>query len=246
MSFGPFWSSAIVALVWMLPFCVGIRFHEVPSRARRAWLSVAGGTAIAYVFVDLLPEMQRMQEIFSLGAVNRGLPFPEYRVHGSALIGFVFFYALESMAAATRREGDAVEQDRPIVTWFHIGGFAVYCGLMAYLLREDADRGGWALPAYAVAMFCHFWIVDHALRREHGRPYDRVGRWLLAGGILAGWIVAALGASSDLVLPTLMGLIAGGVVMNSIKEELPEKGQAKVLPFVAGALGYALILILVS
>ena len=193
MSLDPLWASAIVALVWMLPFCVGGRFHMVPSRARRAWMSAAGGTAIAYVFVDLLPEMQRMQERFSLGAVNRGLPFPEYRVHASALIGFVFFYALESMAAATRREGDAVEQDRPIVTWFHIGGFAVYCGLMAYLLREDADRGGWTLPAYAVAMFCHFWIVDHALRREHGEPYNRFGRWLLAGGVLAGWIVAALG-----------------------------------------------------
>ena len=95
-------------------------------------------------------------------------------------------------------------------------------------------------------MFCHFWIVDHALRREHGRPYDRVGRWLLAAGILAGWGVAALGASSDLVVPTLMGLIAGGVVLNSVKEELPEKGQAKVVPFVAGALGYALLLILVA
>jgi hypothetical protein len=235
--------SAIVAAVWVLPFVLGGRFRMSEWPGRRAWLSAAGGTAIAYVFVDLLPEMQRMQEIFSAAAVNSGLPFPHYRVHAAALVGFVFFYALEVMAASTRPEETGAKRDRPFVYWFHVGGFATYCGLMAYLLREDADRQLWSFAAYGVAMFCHFWVVDHALREEHGQAYDRSGRWLLAGGIAAGWIVATLGASSDRVLPTLMGLIAGGVVINSIKEELPEKGKAKILPFVAGAFGYALLLV---
>ena len=66
------------------------------------------------------------------------------------------------------------------------------------------------------------------------------------GGILAGWSVAAAGLSSEMVLPTLMGFIAGGVVLNSVKGELPEEGEARVGPFVAGAFGYALLLLLVG
>jgi hypothetical protein len=240
-------ASFFVALFWILPFALGGRLRLGASPSRRAWLSAAGGTAIAYVFVDLLPEMQRMQETFSAAAAGRAFPFPHYRVYTSALVGFVLFYTLENMAAATRTDRDEKgEQDRPLVYWLHIGGFAVYCGLMGYLLREDADSRELSLVPYGLAMFCHFWIVDHALRAEHGPPYDRTGRWMLAGGILAGWALAAARLSSDFVVPTLMGLIAGGVVINSVKEELPEKGQGRVAPFVMGAFGYALLLLLLA
>jgi hypothetical protein len=240
-------ASLIVAVFWIVPFALGGRFRLGASPSRRAWLSAAGGTAIAYVFVDLLPEMQRMQETFSTAAAGRAFPFPHYRVYTAALAGFVLFYTLENMAAATRPEpSEQAEQDRPLVYWLHIGGFAVYCGLMGYLLREDADSRELSLVPYGLAMFCHFWVVDHALRAEHGPPYDRAGRWVLASAILAGWALAAMRVSSDLVVPTLMGLIAGGVVINSVKEELPEKGQGRVVPFVLGAFGYALLLLLLE
>jgi hypothetical protein len=243
-------ASLVVALFWILPFALGGRFRLGASPSRRAWLSAAGGTAIAYVFVDLLPEMQRMQERFSTAAAEAGraFPFPHYRVYTAALAGFVLFYALEHMAAASRPEGraDHAEQDRPVVFWAHVCGFAIYCGLMGYLLREDADSRALSLVPYGLAMFCHFWIVDHSLRTEHGAQYDRSGRWVVAGGILAGWALAALHLSSEFVLPTLLGLIAGGVVINSVKEELPEKGEGRVVPFVLGAFGYALLLLLLE
>jgi hypothetical protein len=47
-------------------------------------------------------------------------------------------------------------------------------------------------------------------------------------------------------LPTLMGFISGGVALNSVKGEMPEEGQARMLPFVAGALGYALLRLMAS
>ena len=41
-----------------------------------------------------------------------------------------------------------------------------------------------------------------------------------------------------------MGFIAGGVVINSVKGEMPKEGHARVGPFVAGAFGYALVLLM--
>ena len=239
-------TAAVIALIWIVPFAIGGRLRV--SGHRRRWLSAAGGSAIAYVFVDLLPEMQHMQERFLAASAGRAFPFPAYRVYTSALAGFVLFYALEHIAAASRpasRDGRSREE-RPIVYWVQICGFAVYCGLMSYLLREDAESRALSIVPYGFAMFCHFWIVDHALRKEHGAEYDRSGRWVVAAGIVAGWIVASLDLSSDLVLPTLMGFIAGGVVLNSVKGELPEEGEARMVPFVAGAIAYAALLLAIG
>ena len=240
--------AAAIALIWILPFACGGRVRLGSSVHRRRWLSAAGGSAVAYVFVDLLPEMQRMQERFLAASTGRAFPFPAYRVYSSALVGFVLFYALEHVAAASRPgrgEGGSLEE-RPIVYWVQIAGFAVYCGLMGYLLREDAATRALSIVPYGFAMFCHFWIVDHALRKEHGAAYDRSGRWIVAAGIVAGWIAAGLELASDLILPTVMGFIAGGVVLNSVKGELPEDGEARMVPFVAGAFGYGLLLLAIG
>lgn len=239
-------AAAVIALCWIVPFAIGGRVPAIGHRRR--WLSAAGGSAVAYVFVDLLPEMQHMQERFLSAASDHAFPFPAYRVYTSALVGFVLFYALEHIAAASRPESGEgrSREERPIVYWLQIGGFATYCGLMSYLLREEADARALSIVPYGVAMFCHFWVVDHALRKEHGAAYDRSGRWIVAAGIAAGWIVASLELSSDLILPTLMGFIAGGVVLNSVKGELPEEGEARMVPFVAGAFGYALVLLAVG
>jgi hypothetical protein len=238
--------SLLIALCWIAPFAVGSRVSWGKVRSQRMWLSAAGGSAIAYVFVDLLPEMQHMQERFSTAAADHAFPFPHYRVYTSALAGFLGFYAIEHLAVASRAESGGKPAERPLVYALQIAGFAVYAGLMAYLLREDADARALSLIPYGVAMFCHFWVVDHALRQEHGRRYERNGRWFIAAGIVAGWIIAALEISSDFVLPTLMGFIAGGVVLNSIKGELPEEGEARVGPFVGGAVAYAWLLLVVG
>ena len=41
----------------------------------------------------------------------------------------------------------------------------------------------------------------------------------------------------------LGGFVAGGVVLNSIKDEMPEEGKGKALPFLLAGLAYAFVLI---
>ena len=238
--------SPLVALAWMVPFLMGGTVRPGPS-SQRSWISAAGGMAVAYVFLDLLPEMQRMQEAFSAASTTRAFLFPHYRVYTSALAGFVLFYALEHMVVTSRPEGRArSESERPGIYWVQVVGFAVYCGLMAYVLRADADTRMLSTLLYGFAMLCHFWIVDRSLRKEHGARYVASGHWVPCLGILAGWTIAAAGFASDLVVPTLMGFIAGGVVLNSVKGELPGEGEGRPIPVIAGASGYAILLLLVG
>jgi len=199
------------------------------------------------VFIDLLPQMNRMQDMFTTAAAGHALPFPEFRVYTSAMVGFVLFYVLENMVVFSRsRRREKEQEDRILTFWIHLLGFALYCAVMGYLLRGEARRGILSFVLYSLALFVHFWIVDHSLRITHGAPYDDSGRWLIASGIFVGWALGLLGLASGLALPTLLGFIGGGVVVNSMKDELPGKGEGRAGPFVLGAFGYALLILLVE
>jgi len=151
-------------------------------------ISAAAGVSIAYVFMRMLPELNEAGRTFVDATAHRNLPFPELRIYTSALLGFILFYGLEHLVKWSRVTG---RKNAPgygggdPVFLLHIGGFAMYAWLVAYLIvRSISDR---PLPIllYALAMGLHFLSVDHSLGREHGDLYSRPGRQILAGGVLA-------------------------------------------------------------
>lgn len=83
-----------------------IRFSLARVEPRSRWLSLAGGTSVAYVFVHILPELKKGQDVM----VRADLPleFLEHHVYIVALLGFVIFYGLERLAVRSRRQSLAV------------------------------------------------------------------------------------------------------------------------------------------
>jgi hypothetical protein len=98
---------------------------------------------------------------------------------------------------------------------------------------------------YAIAMGLHFIGVDHALQREHGATYMRAGRFILAAAALAGWSVAMITELPRMAIITSLGVISGGVVMNSMVMELPTEKDGRFWPFVMGAAAYTALLLLI-
>lgn len=125
-----------------------------------------------------------------------------------------------------------------------MAGFALYSGLIGYLLVERADN---VLPLtlYTVAMALHFLIVDHALTEEHGASYQRIGRWVLAASVVAGWLVDELAPLSEVNVARLFAVLAGGVVITSLRSELPDHARGRFWPFCLEALSFALVLLFV-
>jgi hypothetical protein len=227
-------------------FILGGRLEIGLKTHRRRWLSLAAGVATSYVFVHLLPELSEAQQIFTRATAEKGLAFPESRVYSSALVAFVLMYGLECIVARSRERGETPhESEGKIVSWIHIGVFALYCALVTYVMTRESERGVLFLIFYYLAMSLHFLGTDHAFRREYGKWYDGCGKWVLAGGVLAGWLVASLSPLSIEVLATLMGFVGGGVVMNSMITELPKEKEGRFWPFCGGALGYGVLLLLI-
>ncbi len=237
--------SLMVVILLAAVYIFGGRLEIGATSHRRRWRSVASGIAVAYAFVQLLPEMAEAQNAFSAAAAGGRLLFPEYRVHISALLGFVLLYGLEHLVSSTRerrRERRAIGGNDDPVYRLHIAAFAVYSGLVSYLMVDQGRRGLSFLILYAVAMSLHSLGTDASLRREHGALYDRSGKWVLAGSMLAGWIVGVSTSIPVMYLATLQGVLGGGVVVNSAIMELPKENEGRFWPFFAGALGYAAVI----
>jgi hypothetical protein len=246
MAIGTFAASAIFAAI----FLFGWRLHK--AHPPRGLLSLGAGATAAYVFVHMLPELNEAGDVFVAETAGLELPAPELRVYVAALLGFVVFYGLENLVRWSH-QGAACEEVRPrgrgeagdgpsAVFILHVGGFAVYAWLVSYLMVRGITEKPLPITLYALAMGLHFYGVDSSLLREHGAAYLRVGRYLLAAAALGGWSVATGTDVPRTWLITSLGLVSGGVVMNSMVMELPREKGGRFWPFVLGALLYTLLL----
>lgn len=208
---------------------------------RSTLLSAFGGISVAYVFVHLLPDVAEGQD-----AVRRATPTLvadiERHTWLLALLGLVVFYGLERRASRSRTDGEAA----PGVFWVSMASFAVYnaiVGALAVGRAGDGDR--LELVLFVLALGVHFVVNDLGLRHHHRHRYDRLGRPILAGAVLAGWVLGSLLEVSEVTVGVALALVSGGIVLNVIKEELPEERASRFVPFAAAAAGYAAVLLLV-
>ena len=231
-------AAAAVALVAVHVLAGRLDFLDRMPRSR--WLSAAGGVSVAYVFVHLLPELGRRREELARGGVGEGLI-----VYACALAGLVLYYALEH-AVRKRREssGKSAESDDDSVRadgifWLHIASFALYNAVIGHMLTSNPESLFW----FSIGLALHFVVTDHGLSHHHHAAYDRIGRWVVSAGILAGWGVGVAFELPHTVTTIAIAILAGAIVLNVMKEELPKERESRMVPFVGGAAAYAALLL---
>ena len=181
---------------------------------RRA-ISAATGVSVAYVFLDILPELAARNQALLRAAGD--VIFAEQRIYLPALISFVVMYGIDHIVLSHRdhRRDKVARREADALYWLHLGGFAAYSALIGYLLSERVERGLFTLVIYMLAMAVHFIVVGHSLAEEHGHLYRRQGHWVLAGG----------------------------VVITSLRSELPDDRTGRFWPFCLGSTAFAGVLL---
>ncbi|MBD0291391.1 MAG: hypothetical protein ICV74_09060 [Thermoleophilia bacterium] len=240
MTIAPALAALLLGAVHL--FAGKLRFLEGVPRSR--WLSLAGGISVAYVFARLLPELAAAQE--RLGESAQGF-FARLDDHAYllALAGLALFYGLERVTARSRgerREREGNDATGPTAFVVSVASFAFYTGLIGYALDDEANAGARTLTLFVVAMALHFVVNDYGLREHHKDAYTRVGRWVLAGAVLLGWLASQIVELPETALVTILAFLAGGVVLNVLKEELPERRRSRFWAFALGAAAYAALL----
>lgn len=238
-------ASALAALLLaLIHFSANfLRFSHIP---RSKWLSIAGGISVSYVFIHLLPELEEWQELFEQRYQHQ-LSFFKHHLYLVALLGLAIFYGMEKAAivsrASRRHSEQEKEENNQMVFWLHIIIFSVYNALIGYLLVHRENESMADLIWFAIAMAFHFIVNDYSLLDHYRHNYQKRGRWIVSFFVLGGWLAGVVTDVSEIFVAVLFSLVAGSIILNVLKEELPEERESNFWAFFSGILIYSAVLL---
>ena len=236
----------VSALVLAALHLAAPHIRRLPLVPEHATASFAGGLAVSYVFLHLLPELaQGNRELRKvLGESGERSLLLGLEIFLVALVGFLVFYGLERLAERSRTGAHGTGN----VFRVHLGFFMIYNGIIAYTLPLDWRTSIPFAVLFTVAIGLHFVLSDRGLEEHYGDRFDRwPPRLLLAAALLAGWALAAVFApTSSVVISLLTAFLAGGILLNVFKEEIPSTRRSHFGWFLVGASTYAVLLVLVT
>jgi hypothetical protein len=237
---------AVLGLVSIHLFAGRLRFIDVIPRSRL--LSMAGGMSVGYVFLRILPDLGRSQAMVGY-ELSEALRVPRHPVYVVALLGLVVFYGLERLTDRSRREQLRTAGEdcpSPAVFWISMLSYSIVNFAVGYLMMQREGTGYRRVSLFFLAMALWFIVNDYGLRKEHQNQYKRMGRWVLSGMVLLGWVVAVLTPVPGMLLSIALAFVGGGVVLNVLKEELPRERESRFWAFALGAAAYSALLLAVG
>lgn len=222
----PAWLAPLLAPLLVLGLAAVHAFGRV--RLGRRGRSAAAGASVAYIFLHLMPEIAAAHEA-------RGLDLLFFAL---ALAGLVAFYGLEHALRQHERGHAGVA-----VFHLHVASFAAYSATIGYLLMHREEEGTAGLLLYAGAMALHFLASDSGLRAgQRAQPAHRARR-VLAAAVLLGGALGLVVEAPRAWVDGLFALVAGAVVLNVLKEEVPEDRSSHFGAFALGAAFYGALLV---
>ncbi|MCD1144201.1 ZIP family metal transporter [Kocuria sp. LUK] len=251
------WIAAALTAVLAALHLAAPRIRSLPLVPERRMGSFAGGLAVAYVFLHLLPELAAGNEAVgeALSDVVEPTPLLELAIFLVALTGFTAFYGLERLATAhgdrnggtPSSGGSPTARGRAGVYWLHLGSFMVYNVLITYTMVLRVRTGLLFAVLFTVAMGLHFVLTDRGLAEHYPRRFATSGRALLAAALVAGWVLASvLAPTSTVLVAVLTALLGGSVLLNVFKEEVPTNRSSSFAWFSIGLVLYSALLAVIT
>jgi hypothetical protein len=230
--------TGLAAILYAAAFVVDGPLKKL-MKDRNSMISLGAGMSAAYIFVHVMPELANLRYVFT-ESVSIPLRFEGMVIYFVALFGFLIFYALNHLHPAKHEIGKTTKEN--LIFKLHIGSFAIYVWLMSYLLIHQLEKTLVTVAMFALAITLHFLGVDRTLRNEHGSSYDNLGRYILGGMAILGWLSGLIFSIPHHLLALLVAFISGGVVLNSTIMELPSDNDGRFIYFIIGGLLYGLLL----
>jgi hypothetical protein len=199
-------------------------------------LSFAAGVGVSYVVIHLLPQIAHSQEVLreSFGW-DSDSPF-KYTIYVIVLLGFVISYIVfkideENIQNMEKRHPESLMSLR---FWSDITFFAIYNAMIGYLVLYNVYSGVFHMFIFFFAYGLHFLMNDWGLRHHYQKLYDKIGRVVLAASLFLGGVLSVFIKFPYYIVVSFEAFIAGAMILNIIKFELPADNDGSIIGFVTG------------
>jgi len=216
--------------------------NHLPGNGR-SFVSFAGGVAVAYVFLHMLPNLVEYNKPIGRYLLNNQwlTPFTELSIYIVALLGFLIYYGFDVLAERYRDEGN----NDGLVYRLHLVMFGLYNFLITYTMSLRAISSITATALFTFAMALHFVLTDRKFCRFYTVRFDHGGRFFLMMALFVGWLWSVIFDPVNVLLAAFMvAFLAGSVLLNVFREELPTTGLTSYFWFSFGAILITSILLL--
>ncbi len=194
------------------------------------FLSFASGISFAYVFVDLLPALEKRQPVLK-EAFHGVIPYLDLHAYVMALFGVLFYYGLHTQTPSLRN------------FWLSLSGYLLFNFLVGASLSDGTSPDIQPLYLFAIAMGMHYFIHDHMASLSYPNLYQAKVRFYLIGALFAGYFIGGVIHIPETVEAILVSFVAGGMILNALGYELPKREQIGYAFFVLGSLSYTALLL---
>lgn len=237
------WVAFLATLFLMVFHYLSPWIAKLLPKKGSAFISFSGGVAVAYVFLEMLPNLVEYNKpIGEFLLSSKWLtPFTELLIYIVSLCGFLIYYGLDVMAERSQIAG----YGRHPIYRLHLVMFCIYNFLITYTMALRAYSSITATLLFTFAMALHFVLTDRKFCRHYPSAFNRLGRFVLIFALLVGWICSVIfDPANVLVVAFLVAFLAGSVLLNVFKEELPSARLMSYFWFVFGTAFIAIILLL--
>ena len=210
--------------------------QEFSKTLQSRLLSIGGGVAIAYVFIDLLPGLSE-SDVVVKKALSGVFPYFERHVYVMALAGFLLFFVVDRSEVFVQKQG---------AFWLSLASYGLFNFFVGYAVADKNNPEIQPLFLFTFAIALHYFTNDYALSKEHGDQYKRIGKWLLIICLFLGWLIGLWTKLPATAVALISAFIAGGVIMNVTRHELPEENPNSSRSFLLAAAFYTIILLAIG
>jgi hypothetical protein len=193
---------------------------------RGQFLSFASGVSLAYVFVDLLPALEKGEPVLKR-SFDQVIPFLELHTYLIALLGILFYYGVQSRISSEKHR------------WLPVSGYLLFNFFVGASLSDSSNPEIQPLTLFTIAIGLHYFIRDHLAKVSQKKSI----LWALISILFAGYITGYLIRIPDTAAAIGISFVAGGILLNTFQYELPKQEKNGYIWFVCGALLYTTILL---
>lgn len=230
----PYPAIALISIViFTLIHLFADKARNLEAVTKGQFLSAAGGVAIAYVFVNLLPKLCR-SDVVVQASLSDVFPYFEKHAFVMGLAGFLLFFTVNGPTKLLHEKG---------MFWFSLASYSLFNFLVGYSVVDKNDPEVQPLVLFTIAIALLYFINDYNLNKNHGKNYETIGKWVLIASLFLGWVMGIVYVLPKSAIAMVSAFIGGGVIMNVTRHQLPKDTAHSLLAFLIAAVLYAAILL---